>query len=473
MTELAVISNMSLTLTRGLIWMEDVHYNGDKDGPDQGTHTFTWDNVGFDGPTLPRDLGFDAVDRLAPAGDGMLNLGWAVPNSDRSPLSITVPGVYNIANASAALLMFNYFTYNPVTVSYHVNNGAWHDQPWPFGTCFAQNGTTLCGWKTVGVPVPLSDVKPGTNTVEFKSTDGTAIANIDLILAGAAGTPPRAGLPTSMATFTTPSEGAADVDGARPFSWTSAPAAQGYYLTVGTTPGGYDLVNSGGLAAGVTSYPMPAVPAGRSIYARLYSATGGGYVESSDVTFSGAQGAGFTYPLEGQADVDTTQPFSWTQAPNAQGYYVTVGTTPGGFDLFNSGTLPSSASSLFLGPALPTGAPLYARVYTETGGAFLRYQDVKFSARSGRAVLTNPIDGGTVAADLGSFAWTAVDGAVGYVLSVGTGPGKYDVINSGSLPATTTSLPVPPLPKHKRLYARIYSQLNEGHVRVADIIFNT
>ena len=65
MTELAVISNMSLTLTRGLMWMEDVHYNGDKDGPDQGTHTFTWDNVGFDGPTLPRDLAFDAPDNLA------------------------------------------------------------------------------------------------------------------------------------------------------------------------------------------------------------------------------------------------------------------------------------------------------------------------------------------------------------------------------------------------------------------------
>jgi hypothetical protein len=192
LTELAVISNMTLTLTRGLIWIEDVHYNGDKDGPDQGTHTFTWDNVGFDGPLLPRDLAFDVLDRLTPVGPnypGLLNLGWAVFPTDPSPLSVTVPGVYNIANATGALLTFNYSPYNPVTVSYQVNNGSWHAQPWPFGACYTQNGFVDCGPKTIAVPVSLSDVHPGTNTVQFKSTDATAIANIDLVLQGAAGLP--------------------------------------------------------------------------------------------------------------------------------------------------------------------------------------------------------------------------------------------------------------------------------------------
>src|SRR5260370_557372 len=76
--KIAVISNMNLTLTRGLVWLEDVHYNGDKDGPDQGTHTFTWDNLAFDGPILPRDLAFDVLDRLTPVGPGypaLLTLG--------------------------------------------------------------------------------------------------------------------------------------------------------------------------------------------------------------------------------------------------------------------------------------------------------------------------------------------------------------------------------------------------------------
>lgn len=186
---IAVIDNMALTLTRGLIWIEDVHYNGDKDGPDQGTHTFTWDNVGFDGPVIARDLTFDVLDALAPVGGypGLFNLGWPVFPSDSEPLTLTVPGVYNLSQAAGALLTFNYSTYNPVTVSYRVNDGAWHDEPWPFGACYTQNDFVLCGAKTIAVPVDLADVRYGTNTVQFRSSDATAIANVDLILQGAGG----------------------------------------------------------------------------------------------------------------------------------------------------------------------------------------------------------------------------------------------------------------------------------------------
>jgi hypothetical protein len=188
--KIAVISNMKLTLTRGLVWLEDAHYNGNKEGfgPDQGTHTFTWDNVGFDGPVLPRDLAFDVLDRLAPVGP-LLNLGWAVSPTDPAPLALHVPGVYNIAGASSALLTFNYFTYSPVTISYRLNHGHWQSQPWPFGACYTQNSFVLCGQKTIAVPVPLSDARLGTNTVEFKSTGEAGIYDVDLVLRGAGGLP--------------------------------------------------------------------------------------------------------------------------------------------------------------------------------------------------------------------------------------------------------------------------------------------
>ncbi|MEP7042165.1 MAG: hypothetical protein ABI843_03830 [Dokdonella sp.] len=188
--KIAVISNMSLTLTRGLIWMEDVHYNGDKDGPDQGTHTFTWDNVGFDGPVLARDLTFDVLDRLSPVGDNypdQLNLGWPTSSSDGPPLTLTIANVYHLAAATAALLTFNFSSDNPVTLSYRLNGGSWHDQPWPFNACYTQNGFVSCGQKTIGVPVPLSEVQGGTNTVEIKSSDWTEISNVDLVLVGAGG----------------------------------------------------------------------------------------------------------------------------------------------------------------------------------------------------------------------------------------------------------------------------------------------
>ncbi|HTD29394.1 MAG TPA: hypothetical protein VK660_08415 [Xanthomonadaceae bacterium] len=194
--KIAVIDNMALTLTRGLVWIEDVHYNGDKDGPDQGTHTFTWDNVGFDGPILPRDLTFDVLDHLAPITGypGLLNLGWNVPTSSASPLTLSVPKVYDVNLAKGALLTFNYFSYNPVTVNYRINNGTWHAQPWPFGPCYTQGGFVLCGAKTIAIPVSLGEVKTGTNTIQFTSSDATAIANVDLVLQGAGGIP-LAGVP--------------------------------------------------------------------------------------------------------------------------------------------------------------------------------------------------------------------------------------------------------------------------------------
>ena len=185
--EIAIITNAPLSLTRGLVWLEDVHYNGNKDGDDQGTHTFTWDNVAFDGPVLGRDLAFDVPDNQIPVGvgyPGLINLGWPVGPNDSPVLSLNVPGVYNISQASGALLTFNSWTINPVNFSYQINNGAWNDVPWPFGSC----GTRYCDTKAVAIQVQLADVQPGTNKIQIKTSDQAAIANVDLVLQGAGGT---------------------------------------------------------------------------------------------------------------------------------------------------------------------------------------------------------------------------------------------------------------------------------------------
>lgn len=183
---LAVITNFTMPLTRGLLWAEDVHYNGDKDGIDQGTHTFTWDNFGFDGPRLPRDLTFDVLDANTPCpcGGGIINEGWNVPTDGTNTVSVhTLPvTAANIAAGSGAALLVNYFTYTQATLSYKVNNGPWQSQAWPFPTC-----TQLCGPRTIALPVNKADVVVGANTIQFKATDSTAVSNIDLALLGAGG----------------------------------------------------------------------------------------------------------------------------------------------------------------------------------------------------------------------------------------------------------------------------------------------
>lgn len=184
---LAVITGFTMPLTRGLLWMEDGHYNGNKEGIDQGTHTFTWDNFGFDGPVLPRDLTFDVLDANSPTPGypGLFNEGWNVPTDGATLTVHTLPiTAANIAAGSGAALLLNTYSYNPVSLQYKINGGAWQTAPWPYpcltaGYC-AEN-------RTAALAVSKTDVVVGVNTIQFKSNDATAVSNIDLALLGAGG----------------------------------------------------------------------------------------------------------------------------------------------------------------------------------------------------------------------------------------------------------------------------------------------
>ncbi|MBV9893806.1 MAG: hypothetical protein JO020_06540 [Chloroflexi bacterium] len=177
-------ADLQMPLTRGLVWMDDVHYNANKDG-NQGTHTFAWANFGFDGPLLPRDLGFDVKDNQNSGGSNYEMLGYRLQGS----LTLNINNVTGINNASAALLELNFTPHNVDTLIYSVNGHAAHSQPWPYNT----NQTFQS--KTLNVPVPLNELVPGTNTVVFSNNtnDIMSIANVDLILVGAGGIVPPAG----------------------------------------------------------------------------------------------------------------------------------------------------------------------------------------------------------------------------------------------------------------------------------------
>jgi hypothetical protein len=173
---------VNLTFTRGLVWLEDVHYNGDKFNT-QRVNNFTWNDLGFDGPVLPRDLAFDAADNNNPDGNIAANAvtgidaAWNVNPS----LSLQVPGVTGISDASGALLTFNFYSQSviPLNVSVNGNNVS---IPWPYPDQLTYSP------RTIAIPVPLSDVVTGTNTVTFNSGGALEqVANVDLILQGAGG----------------------------------------------------------------------------------------------------------------------------------------------------------------------------------------------------------------------------------------------------------------------------------------------
>jgi hypothetical protein len=175
-------ADFQMPLTRGLAWMEDVHYNASKAPGTQGTHTFAWDNFGFDGPVLSRDLGFDVPDAHQNF-TGSSSLGWDAGSGGNS-LNVQIQNVRNVSSASAALLEFTWWPRTQASISVALNGHPAHNVPWPYGNALTYKSMTLA------VPIPLNEIVTGTNSLSITTSDlapGASLANIDLILAGAGG----------------------------------------------------------------------------------------------------------------------------------------------------------------------------------------------------------------------------------------------------------------------------------------------
>jgi hypothetical protein len=173
---IAVIGNANLTLSRGLVWLEDAHYNADKGGsPSQRMHTFIWDNFAFDGPFTYRDLSFDALDaNIATGSNGAINLGKTSGAGGFS--SWTVPGMPSGPSAETVRVLFNFFHQEAPTVLNLTVNGHSHVVPWPFPE---RQGYT---WRTMAASIPLTDLAPGTNAVTIGADQAVVTSNVDIVL---------------------------------------------------------------------------------------------------------------------------------------------------------------------------------------------------------------------------------------------------------------------------------------------------
>jgi hypothetical protein len=183
---IASITNANLSFARGLIWLEDAHYNADKaesgpSVPSQRQHTFVWDNVAFDGPFTYRDFAYDALDNTAPGTNGSVNLGkLSAPNGASS---WTIAGIPANPQAAAARVLFNFngeLRPDPTVLNVTVNGHA-HSVSWPYPD------QTQYSWRTLAVTIPLTDLVAGTNTVLLGSDAAEIFSNVDIVLVNVTG----------------------------------------------------------------------------------------------------------------------------------------------------------------------------------------------------------------------------------------------------------------------------------------------
>jgi hypothetical protein len=178
---LAYADNANLPLTRGVVWLDDVHYNACKFNS-QCDHTFVWDNLGFDGVSPYRDLSFDVPDANLPSNDGGVRLGYYIFANQATPFQVN--GVYWDQQPTGALVTFNFTNDGGATVpSVRVNGGPWHSIAWPYNF-------NDCGLCPIGIPIPQGETHTGTNTLEFTDDSvGAVLSNINLIEVGGAFAP--------------------------------------------------------------------------------------------------------------------------------------------------------------------------------------------------------------------------------------------------------------------------------------------
>ena len=178
---IAVITNANLTLTRGLIWLEDVHYNADKGAPpSQAQHTFVWDNVAFDGPFTYRDFSYDALDVVQlNTATSTVDLGrFSLPNQTASWDVLYIPAN---PNPQAVRVLFNFYAFNAFKTLNLVVNGHAHATAWPYPDT---QGNT---WKTFAVSIPVTDLVSGTNVVQLGSDQPMITSNVNIVLVNVPG----------------------------------------------------------------------------------------------------------------------------------------------------------------------------------------------------------------------------------------------------------------------------------------------
>jgi hypothetical protein len=182
----------SLNFSKGYVNFLHVQYNAEKSGH-IGNQTYHWDNIGFDGPVYPLSRGYDIPDAGIDSKDprfppGTLNLGYQIGvdgkissccdnGSWRVYPNLVFENV-NLADAAEARLNMNLWYFTPGDhLYYRFNGGDWRSflHPYP---------DPEWGAKGLSIPVLLSDLRNGRNTLELKASgnENFVAANIDLEL---------------------------------------------------------------------------------------------------------------------------------------------------------------------------------------------------------------------------------------------------------------------------------------------------
>lgn len=194
----------------------------------------------------------------------------------------------------------------------------------------------------------------------------------------------------------------------------------------------------------------------------IVSNTSGRYYVSTEV----GQLARMASPGLGETLPGSSETFEWLGANNATAYRIQVGSTQGGNNYYESGSLPTTTVSQTVNTLPSDGSTVYVTLWTQISNQWANNQYYYTAASTPTtAQISSPTKGSTLAGASATFTWTTETGGTGYQLWVGSTPNSHDIDNgTGSYP-TRRQTHFDNLPTNGQiLYVTLYSYVGGAWV---------
>lgn len=151
--------------------------------------------------------------------------------------------------------------------------------------------------------------------------------------------------------------------------------------------------------------------------------------------------------------------FTWYPSSSAQAYWIDIGSTPGGNNYYQSGSLPTTTLSQTVNTLPTDGSTVYVTLYTLISGnwASSAYTYTAVGGSSTKGVITSPTPPGPLSGASQTFTWSAGSGATAYWIDAGSSAGGNQYFQSGNignvLTENVTGLPT----NGSTVYVTLYS----------------
>jgi peptidyl-Asp metalloendopeptidase len=169
--------------------------------------------------------------------------------------------------------------------------------------------------------------------------------------------------------------------------------------------------------------------------------------------------AQITSPQPGSTLNSSTVTFTWNTGSGVSQYWLDVGTTLGGTQIYSQSQGTNLSATVSGLPA--NGSTVYVRLWSRISGVW-QFNDYTYTASGGggvKAAITSPIPGSTLTSSTVTFVWNTGAGVSEYWLEIGTnfaGDQLYSQSQGTNLSVTVSGLPV----NGSTLYVRMWSKIS-------------